>query len=158
MWTKVAPSSCPGPSTTIGSSTLRQPQDGQIRLRYSLTSMAGHLDIDGAMRFSAEARTPPLVLRDRFPMVPASGSVMEVLEGEDVIVGSKVSEDGTGVVVRLLNSTRKARKLTIDVRRPLEGAWLVHPDERPSEELSAVASKVSTTVGPRCSRSLLLKW
>ncbi len=133
-------------------------QDGRIRLRYSLTSMAGHLDIDAAMRFSAEARTPPLVLRDRFPMVPASGSVMEVLEGEDVIVGSKVSEDGTGVVVRLLNSTRKARKLTIDVRRPLEGAWLVHPDERPSEELSAVASKVSTTVGPRCSRSLLLKW
>ena len=40
-------------------------------------------------------------------MVPASGSVMEVLEGEDVIVGSKVSEDGTGVVVRLLNSTRQ---------------------------------------------------
>ena len=46
-------------------------QDGQIRLRYSLSSMAGHLDVDDAMRFAAEARTPPVVLRDRVPIASA---------------------------------------------------------------------------------------
>jgi alpha-mannosidase len=120
--------------------------------------MTGHLNIDAAMRFSAEVRTPPVVLRDRSPVLPASGAVMKVLEGEDVIVGSKVAEDGAGVIVRLLNSTRQKRKLSIDAGRPLEGAWLVHPDERPSEELGTVASTVSTAVAPRCSASLLLKW
>jgi len=133
-------------------------QDGRIRLCYSLTSMTGHLDIDAAMRFSAEVRTPPVVLRDRSPVVPASGAVMKVLKGEDVIVGSKVAEDGAGVIVRLLNSTRETRQLAIDVGRPLEGAWLVHPDERPLEKLKTVVSTVSTAVASRCSASLLLKW
>jgi hypothetical protein len=133
-------------------------QDGRIRLCYSLTSMPGHLDIDAAMRFAAEARTPAVVLRDRAPVLPPSGAVMKVLEGEGVIVGSKVAEDGAGVIVRLLNSTRQERKLTIDAGRPLKGAWLVHPDERPSEQLKTATSTVSTAVAPRCSASLLLKW
>jgi hypothetical protein len=133
-------------------------QDGRIRLCYSLTSMAGPLDIETAMRFSTEVRTPPVVLRDRKPITPASGAVLEVLEGEEVIVGSKVSEDSSGVVLRLLNTTRQPKRVTLDLGRPLRGAWLVHPDERPMEELGTGTSRVSTAVGPRSSRSLLLKW
>ena len=93
--------------------------------------MTGHLNIDAAMRFSAEVRTPPVVLRDRSPVLPASGAVMKVLEGEDVIVGSKVAEDGAGVIVRLLNSTRQERKLTIDAGRPLRApGWCTRTNGR----------------------------
>jgi alpha-mannosidase len=133
-------------------------QDGQIRLRYSLTSMTGHLDVDRATRFSAEVRTPPVVLRDRRLISPTEDVVVKVLEGADIVVGSKVSEDGTGVVVRLLNFKRDPQNVTIDLGAPLRGAWSVLPDERQQASLETVGSSVTAVVGPRCTTSLLLKW
>jgi alpha-mannosidase len=133
-------------------------QDGRIRLRYSLTSMPGHLDVTRAMRFSTEVRTPPVVLRDRRPFSPPSGAVAQVLEGADLIVGSKVSEDGTGMVLRLLNFKNDEDRVTIDLGRPLRGAWTVRPDEREEGPVQADGSRVSIAVGPRGTRSLLVKW
>jgi alpha-mannosidase len=133
-------------------------QDGQIRLRYSLTSMSGHLDVDRAMRFAAEMRTPPVVLRDRAPLATQSGAFLEVLEGADIVAGSKVSEDGTGIVVRLLNFKRQAQRVTIDLGRPLSGAWAVLPDERERAALETEGPRLTTVVGPRCGESILLKW
>ncbi len=134
-------------------------QDGRLRLRYSLTSMPGHLDVTRAMRFSTEVRTPPVVLRDRRPFSPPSGAVAQVLEGADLIVGSKVSEDGTGMVLRLLNFKSDEDRVTIDLGRPLRGAWTVRPDEREERPRSQTdGSRVSIAVGPRGTRSLLVKW
>ncbi len=64
-------------------------QDGQIRLRYSLTSMTGHLDVEKATRFAAEARTPPVVLRDRRPISPPTGVVFEGGRGRRYCCGLK---------------------------------------------------------------------
>jgi alpha-mannosidase len=133
-------------------------QDGQIRLRYSLTSMTGHLDVEKAARFSAEVRTPPVVLRDRRLISPTTGVVLKVVEGADIVVGSKVSEDGTGVVVRLVNFKRAGQNVTIDLATPLLGAWEVLPDEREQASLGTDGSSVTTLVGPRCAKSLLLRW
>jgi alpha-mannosidase len=133
-------------------------QDGQIRLRYSLTSMAGHLDVDEAMRFAAEVMTPPVVLRDRAPISPETGAVLEVLEGADIVAGSKISEDGTGIVVRLLNFKRRPQKVTIDLGIPLSGAWAVLPDEREQTALQTDGQRWTTVVGARCGESILLRW
>ena len=133
-------------------------QDGKIRLRYSLTSMSGHLDVDEAMRFAAEVITPPVVLRDRARISPESGAVLEVLEGADIVLGSKISEDGTGIVVRLLNFKLHAQKVTIDLGIPLSGAWAVLPDERERTALQTDGQRLTTTVGARCGESILLKW
>ena len=133
-------------------------QDGQIRLRYSLTSTPGHLDANKAMRFSAEVRTPPVVLRDRRPFAPSNGEVGRVLEGADVVVGSKVSEDGTGLVLRLLNFKSEDQRVTVDMGNPLRGAWTVLPDEREDAPIATNGSTVGVTVGPRCTKSLLLRW
>jgi alpha-mannosidase len=133
-------------------------QDGRIRLRYSLTSMAGRLDAAQATRFSAEVRTPPVVLRDRRLFSPPSGAVCRVVEGSDLIVGSKVSEDGSGVVIRLLNGKSADERVTIDLGRPLRGAWTVLPDEREEAPVQTEGPTVNLVVGPRCSKSLLLKW
>ncbi len=133
-------------------------QDGHIRLRYSLTSMAGHLDLEKATRFSAEARTPPVVLRDRRPISPTTDVAFNVVEGADIVVGSKVSEDGRGVVVRLVNFKRDGQNVTIDLGAPLLGAWAVLPDEREQTSLETNGSSVTVLVGPRCAKSLLLRW
>jgi alpha-mannosidase len=133
-------------------------QDGQIRLRYSLTSMPGHIDVNKAMRFSAEVRTPPVILRDRRPFSLPNGEVGRVLEGADVVVGSKVSEDGTGLVVRLLNFKSDDQRVTVDMGNPLRGAWTVLPDEREDAPIATDGSAVTISVGPRCTKSLLLKW
>ena len=133
-------------------------QDGQIRLRYSLTSMPGHLDVTRAMRFSAEVRTPPVALRDRRPFSPPKGEVGRVLEGSDLVVGSKVAEDGTGIVLRLLNFKPDDQRVTVDMGSTLRGAWTVLPDERVDAPVSTQGSTVTVTVGPRCTKSLLLKW
>ena len=133
-------------------------QDGQIRLRYSLTSMPGHLDVTRAMRFSADVRTPPVALRDRRPFSPPKGEVGRVLEGSDLVVGSKVAEDGTGIVLRLLNFKPDEQRVTVDMGSTLRGAWTVLPDEREDAPVSTQGSTVTVKVGPRCTKSLLLKW
>ena len=133
-------------------------QDGLIRLRYNLTSMGGHLDVEKATRFSAVVRTPPVVLRDRKLIAPTNGAVLQVVEGADIVVGSKVSEDATGIVVRLVNFKRHGQNVTIDLGVPLRGAWTVLPDEREQASVEIDGSRVTTVVEPRYARSLLLKW
>ena len=123
-------------------------QDGQIRLRYSLTSMPGHLDVARAMRFSTEVRTPPVVLRDRKPFSPPSGAVGQVLQGADLVVGSKVSEDGAGLVVRLLNFKSEDETVTIDLGRPLRGAWTVLPDERKKGQYRPTVRRCPSWLAP----------
>ncbi|HXW82308.1 MAG TPA: hypothetical protein VEJ84_22615 [Acidimicrobiales bacterium] len=133
-------------------------QDGQIRLRYSLIGMPGHLDVAAAMRFSSEVRTPAVVLRDRRPPLGEGSSVLDVLEGGEMVLGTKISEDGSGIVVRVLNFEREERAVTIDVGRRLRGVWTVRPDESEEAPLEFDGSRFSAPVAPRAGRSILVKW
>jgi hypothetical protein len=84
-----------------------------------------------------------------------------VLEGAEAIIGSKVAEDGEGVLVRLLNGRLDERRVTIDFARPLAGAHEVLPDEREAGLLAIDGehrSVVSTVLGPRCAKSVVVHW
>ena len=133
-------------------------QDGRIELRYSLTSHEGHLDVARAVKFAAEVRTPPVVLRDRAPVRPEQGAVARVLEGAGAVVGAKLAEDGEGVVFRLLNYQQVEQRVTIDTGRPLRGAWTALPDEREDEVVGTDGARVTVLLGPRRTGSLLLRW
>ena len=120
--------------------------------------MPGHVDVDRAMRFAAEMRTPPVVLRDRAPLAPQSGAFLQVLEGADIVAGSKVSEDGTGIVVRLLNFKRHDQRVTIDLGSPLSGA-VGGPARRARTDGSGNRrAEADNSRGTRCGESILLKW
>ncbi len=133
-------------------------QDGRLRLRYSLTSMSGRLDLEQATRFSAEVRTPPIVLRDRRSPERPSATVLSVLEGASAVVGCKVSEDGAGVVVRMANYDLRPRLVTIEAVRQPSGAWVLLPDERKQEALALAGPRLTVEVAPRCTKSVLLEW
>ena len=105
-------------------------QDGQIRLRYSLTSMPGHLDVDKGDAVLGRSQDAASGIAGPRPFSPPKGEVGRVLEGADLVVGSKVSEDGTGIVLRLLNFKRDDQRVTVDMGSTLRGAWTVLPDER----------------------------
>lgn len=77
-------------------------QDGEIPLRYRLTTHAGGCDDAAAMRFAADVATPALVLRDwiREDDAPVAGQFLDVAD-EGVELAFKLAEDGDGIVVRL---------------------------------------------------------
>lgn len=133
-------------------------QDGLIRLRYSLTSMPGRLDVAQATRFSAEVRTPPVVLRDRRLDAPDRDNVLTVLQGAEAIVGSKVAEYGDGIVVRLLNFRSEHQEVAIDFGRPLRSAHEALPDETTTSELELDGACVRIVVAPRHATSILVRW
>lgn len=133
-------------------------QDGMVRLRYRLTSAAGHVDVERATQFAAEARTPPIVLRDRRLRSDMKGQMVDVREGRAVIVGMKVAEDGEGLVIRLLNPLEHDEPVTLDLGRPLRSAYRVLPDERESVPLRLEGRTVSTVIAGRQPASLAVRW
>jgi hypothetical protein len=48
--------------------------------------------------------------------------------------------------------------VTIDLGRPVTGAWAVRPDEREREALEPDGPRLTTVVGARCGESILVKW
>jgi alpha-mannosidase len=133
-------------------------QSGRVGFRFSLTSMRGRLDVGTASRFAAETFVPPVVLRDRRPGGRLTGTVIDVLEGAESVAGVKPSEDGSGVVVRLLNPHRGGQRVAIDFRRPLSAAAVLLPDERPAGELRTEGSLVRLEIGPWQTTSVLVRW
>lgn len=77
-------------------------QDGEIPLRYRLTTHAGGCDDVAATRYATDVSTPPLVLRDwlRHDGVAPSGQFLGV-DDDGVELASKLAEDGDGIIVRL---------------------------------------------------------
>lgn len=132
-------------------------QDGRLRLRYSLTSLLGRLELEEATRFSAEVRTPPIVLRDRRAPARQRGSVLSVLEGSSAVVGCKVSEDGAGVVLRMANYDVQPRQVTVEMLDQPLGAWVLLPDERKHEAVPLAGSRLRVEVPPRCTKSILVE-
>ncbi len=132
-------------------------QDGRTRFRYCLTSMAGSLDLRQATRFAGEARAVPIAIRDRVAPTEESGSVLQVLEGAEVVASCKPSEDSAGVVVRMVNFDLHARKVTLGALRPIRGAWELAPDERRLGQLSPERARLTVEVSARTTKSVLLQ-
>lgn len=133
-------------------------QEGRIRLRYSLTSRPGPINLREAARFAAEAQTPAVVLRDRRPIGAHVAPLVRVVQGEEYVNGVKISEDETGVVVRLLNFEASEATVSIDAGRGLSSAVEVAPDERPLRRLETDGPAVTVQLAGREAKSLLLHW
>jgi hypothetical protein len=84
--------------------------------------------------------------------------VLSVLEGAGAVVGCKVSEDGTGVVVRMANYDLRPQRVTIETMRQPASAWALLPDERKKHALTLAGHRLTVEVAPRCTKSVLLEW
>jgi hypothetical protein len=87
-------------------------QEGEIPLRYRLTTHAGPCDDAAAARFAADVTTPPLVLRDWLRRGDASGSFATV-DDDGVELTLKPAEDGDGIIVRLHDQRGGARTVKL---------------------------------------------
>ena len=89
-------------------------QEGEIPLRYRLTTHAGPCDDAAATRFAADVSTPALVLRDWIRKDDASdrGQFVEV-DDDGVELALKLAEDGDGVIVRLHDQRGEARSVSL---------------------------------------------
>ena len=87
-------------------------QEGEIPLRYRLTTHAGACDDAAAARFAAAAATPPLVLRDWLRRGDQQGAFLSV-DDDGVELTLKPAEDGDGIVVRLHDQRGEARDVTL---------------------------------------------
>lgn len=132
-------------------------QEGRACFRYCLAAMPGGLDLEQATRFAAEARALPIVLRDRAAPAEESGSVLQVLEGAEVVTGCKPWEDGAGVVVRMVNFALQGRRVTLGALGPLKAAWELAPDERRLARLSPEGGRLTVEVPARATKSVLLE-
>ncbi len=132
-------------------------QDGRARFRYCLTTTPGHLNPEWATRFAAEATAVPVVLRDRTGPLGQGESILKVLEGAEVVVGAKPSEDCAGVVVRMVNFDLAPRTVTLEAPRVLRGTWDLLPDERRRAPLRHEGSRLSIEIAARRARSLVLE-
>lgn len=90
-------------------------QEGEIPLRYRLTTHAGPLDPGAAARFGLEQSTPPLVLRDfrRHDGAPSGWAVLEPeLEGAATLELTPATF-GEGIIARLRNLRREPVRVSL---------------------------------------------
>ena len=136
-------------------------QEGEIPLRYRLTTHAGACDDAAATRFAAAVATPPLVLRDwiRRDGAPASGQFLAV-DDDGVELACKLAEDGDGIVVRLHDQRGAARDVT--VRFTAAAPRSVHPtsvlEEDDAAPLQLRDGAVTVPLGARALQSLRVRF
>ncbi|WP_210505874.1 glycoside hydrolase family 38 C-terminal domain-containing protein [Naasia sp. SYSU D00057] len=94
-------------------------QEGEIPLRYRLTTHPGGCDIAAANRFAEEQAVAPVVLRDYRPTGASSGSLLEVPSVPGLEVHLKPATYGDGLIVRIRNITDGAIALPLDAFRTL---------------------------------------
>ena len=78
-------------------------QDGEIPLRYRLTTHEGPTDDAFASRFAAEQSVLPIVLRDRVRTGPVEARFVSVPETSEVLVVAKPAERDKAVILRYQN-------------------------------------------------------
>jgi hypothetical protein len=136
-------------------------QEGEIPLRYRLTTHAGGCDDAAATRFAEEVATPALVLRDwiRRDGAPASGQFLAV-DDDGVEVASKLAEDGDGIVVRLHDQRGEARDVTVRFTaaapRSVQPTSVLEEDDGAALELRDRA--VTVPLGARAVQSLRVRF
>jgi alpha-mannosidase len=110
-------------------------QEGEIPLRYRLTTHAGGCDDAAAARFAVAAATPPLVLRDWLRRGAAQGQFL-ALDDDGVELAVKPSDDGDGIVVRLHDQRGHARSVGMRFAARPASVHVVSPLELDGEALA----------------------
>lgn len=87
-------------------------QDGEIPLRYRLTTHEGATDVGFASRFAAEQSVAPIVLRDWVRDGEQSGRFLDVTPNADVLVAAKPAERDDAIIVRIQNLKNEAQQVT----------------------------------------------
>jgi alpha-mannosidase len=123
-------------------------QEGEIPLRYRLTTHAGPCDDAAAARFAAEAATPPLVLRDWIRRGEASGAFLEV-DDDGVELTLKPAEDGDGIVVRLHDQRGEPRTVRLRFATPPASVHRTSILEEDGEPLAPDDGAVAIEIGAR---------
>ena len=134
-------------------------QEGEIPLRYRLTTHAGGGDDAAAARFGAEAATPPVVLRDYSRRGDPSEQFFELPADAAVLVTAKPAENGDGVILRVQNLLPESQQvpLRFPARRP-SSACLTSPVEVDGERLALTDDGVSVPLTPRAVQSLRVRF
>lgn len=113
-------------------------QEGNIPLRYKLTTHDGEVDVSKCALFGLEAVTEPIVTRDFIRMngVSSKGQFVEVNPTEGFQVSFKPSEDGKGIIARVQNLLSQDQGCTLRFPeiRPIF-ACITTPIEENEEEI-----------------------
>jgi alpha-mannosidase len=127
---------------------FRALQEGEIPLRYRLTTHAGDCDDAAAARFAAAAATPPLVLRDWLRRGAAQGQFL-TLDDDGVELAVKPAEDGDGIVVRLHDQRGESRSVGVRFAAAPASVHATSPLELDGEALALGDGRVAVPVGAR---------
>jgi hypothetical protein len=133
-------------------------QSGAATFRYRLTNTPGGLDAGAANRFAAEVHDPPIALRDRVCPRTETGQFAAVVAGADAVIGCKPAEDGSGVVLRLLNQRAEPTEVIVDLKRSVGAANWVSPDEREEADLRVEGTAVRIPLPGRRLGNVLVRW
>ncbi|WP_029041913.1 glycoside hydrolase family 38 N-terminal domain-containing protein [Cucumibacter marinus] len=90
-------------------------QEGEIPIRYRLTTHAGPTDDVMASRFAAEQVVVPIVLRDRVRTGEASGQYIAVDEAAAVLVNAKPGESEDTIVLRIQNLQNEGQNAGVKI-------------------------------------------
>jgi alpha-mannosidase len=123
-------------------------QEGEIPLRYRLSTHAGGCDDADAGRFAAAVATPPLVLRDWRRDGAPVGRFLAV-EDDGVELAVKPADDGDGFVVRLHDQRGEARDVGLRFAAAPASVHVTSPLEHDGEALAPDDGRVSVPVGAR---------
>ena len=122
--------------------------DGEIPLRYRLTTHAGPCDDVAAGRYGAEVATQPVALRDYLRAGPETGRFAEVPADAPVLVWAKPADNGDGIIVRVQNLTEEAQTVPLRFAAVQSTvAVLTSPIEVDGEALPCSDGTVSVPVG-----------
>lgn len=126
-------------------------QDGEIPLRYRLTTHSGPADAAAAARFAAEHATPALVLRDfrRHADAPESWAILEPELAGAATLHLSPATFGEGVIARLRNLRGQAVQVTL--RFPTHAPRSAHrtsPLEVDAAPLPLTENALTLTLAP----------
>ena len=126
-------------------------QDGEIPLRYRLTTHEGPTDDAFASRFAAEQAVVPIVLRDRVRTGPQAASFVSVDEDSDVLVVAKPAERDKAVILRYQNLRNEPQAVpTRLLSGSVKGVAKVTPIEAETGDTVALEGPVFTVeLAPR---------
>ncbi|WP_158578601.1 glycoside hydrolase family 38 N-terminal domain-containing protein [Spongiactinospora rosea] len=136
---------------------FRAAQEGEVPLRFRLTTHAGPGDPVAAGRFAAEASTPPIVLRDQRRFGAASGRFAEVPEGLGVETSIKPAGDGDGVIVRLRGTGPDPVTVPLRLAVPAGSVLEVSPLEENGAALPLDGDTVTVDLGRHQTRTLRIR-
>jgi alpha-mannosidase len=90
---------------------------------------------------------------------PPSGAWLGELPPEIMLTATKRSEDGTALILRLVNLLRRERHATLVLRNPPRAAWRANLREEPEDELAVSPDgSVRLRFGPMEIVTLRLDW